>query len=86
MNKIMCTEERHFTLDEMVWLKNVAFFREDAMRDMRDAGILQRDADLIVHTDAFKVADIVGFWQSYHNTYAGAAFEKYLAYLLEKRP
>lgn len=72
-----------FSLDELVFLQNTAFFRHDMLEDMQALGISKADAECIVFTEAVKNANIVQWWANYGDTDWGPMMLQYLQSELE---
>lgn len=72
-----------FSLDQLVFLKNVAFYRNDMLEDMQEIGISKSDAECIVFTESVKNCNIVQWWQDYGETEWGPMMLKYLESQLE---
>lgn len=74
-----------YTLDELAYLKQVAFFRLDMCKEMIAIGIPKEKADYIVFTDSIRKADLIQWWTDYADTDLGAIMETYLNHMLSKR-
>lgn len=64
-------------LDRLAYLKQVAFFRNDAYNKMLKIGISKLDAYCITSAESFKNADIIQWWTDYGDEF-GDEMLKYL--------
>lgn len=72
-----------FTLDRLAHLKQVAFFRQDALKDMQALGIDKETALHLIYTESFKNCDIIQWWTDYGDTF-GNEILNYLNSFSEK--
>ena len=54
-----------FSLSDLAYLKQIAFFRQDMVKDMLSLGFDKVNIDCIIYTDSIRNADIIQWWIDY---------------------